>query len=77
MVHIAQEPHTSLVKVKDKSASGTLQMCAPNRPTVQSTVIVSYSMENIELIIPDLFEPAHEKVCLMSYANNKGADQPA
>ena len=23
------------------------------------------------------FEPGHEKVCLMSYANNKGADQPA
>ena len=22
-------------------------------------------------------EPGHEKVCLMSYANNKGADQPA
>ena len=23
------------------------------------------------------FEPGHEKMCLMSYANNKGADQPA
>ena len=22
------------------------------------------------------FEPGHEKMCLMSYANNKGADQP-
>ena len=22
------------------------------------------------------FEPGHEKTCLMSYANNKGADQP-
>ena len=22
-------------------------------------------------------EPAHEKMCLISYANNKGADQPA
>ena len=22
-------------------------------------------------------EPDHEKMCLMSYANNKGADQPA
>ena len=22
-------------------------------------------------------EPRHEKMCLMSYANNKGADQPA
>ena len=24
-----------------------------------------------------VFEPGHEKTCLMSYANNKGADQPA
>ena len=24
-----------------------------------------------------LYEPGHEKMCLMSYANNKGADQPA
>ena len=24
-----------------------------------------------------LSEPGHEKMCLMSYANNKGADQPA
>ena len=23
------------------------------------------------------FELGHEKICLMSYANNKGADQPA
>ena len=23
------------------------------------------------------FEPGHEKMCLMSYVNNKGADQPA
>ena len=23
------------------------------------------------------FEPGHEKMCLMPYANNKGADQPA
>ena len=25
----------------------------------------------------DTFAPGHEKMCLMSYANNKGADQPA
>ena len=23
------------------------------------------------------YEPGHEKMCLMSYANNKGADQPS
>ena len=29
------------------------------------------------LIIKHTNEPGHEKMCLMSYANNKGADQPA
>ena len=24
-----------------------------------------------------IYEPGHEKMCLMSYAENKGADQPA
>ena len=24
-----------------------------------------------------IFEPGHEKMCFMPYANNKGADQPA
>ena len=24
-----------------------------------------------------IYEPGHEKMCLMLYANNKGADQPA
>ena len=24
-----------------------------------------------------IIEPGHEKMCVMSYANNKGADQPA
>ena len=24
-----------------------------------------------------VYEPGHEKMCLMSYANNKGADKPA
>ena len=27
--------------------------------------------------ILEYFEPGHEKMCLMSCANNKGADQPA
>ena len=28
------------------------------------------------LVIQKAREPGHEKMCLMSYANNKGADQP-
>ena len=27
-------------------------------------------------ITTSLTEPGHEKMCLMAYANNKGADQP-
>ena len=43
------------------------------------------SIENIKYIrsylvqvkLPKTNEPGHEKTCIMSYANNKGADQPA
>ena len=30
-----------------------------------------------EIFVRYIHEPRHEKMCLMSYANNKGADQPA
>ena len=33
-----------------------------------------YNLNQLPLLI---FEPGHEKMCLMSYANNKGADEPA
>ena len=28
-------------------------------------------------VVTNTYEPGHEKMCLMSYENNKGADQPA
>ena len=31
----------------------------------------------VYILIAFIFEPGHEKMCLMSYANNKEADQPA
>ena len=31
----------------------------------------------IQCTLYNVHEPGHEKMCLMSYANNKGADQPA
>ena len=35
-------------------------------------------LENLTLhVVSNIIEPGHEKMCLMSYANNKGADQPA
>ena len=38
--------------------------------SLQRTCLMLYSHMNIH-------EPGHEKTCLMSYANNKGTDQPA
>ena len=32
---------------------------------------------NVDYLQMDLSEPNHEKMCLMPYANNKGADQTA
>ena len=40
---------------------------------VNATRVYSYKVNTA--IKPD--EPGHEKMCLMSYANNKGAVQPA
>ena len=34
-------------------------------------------MRSCLLLLLKIYEPGHEKICLMSYANNKGADQPA
>ena len=33
--------------------------------------------KRITVVYHEQFEPGHEKMCLMSYANNKGADQSA
>ena len=30
-----------------------------------------------DLCKPNAYEPGHEQMCLRSYANKKGADQPA
>ena len=38
-------------------------------------LISVYVWHNVHSVA--LNEPGHEKMCLMSYANNKGADQPA
>ena len=43
--------------------------------------MIFYSLNNIAIQFRSArkneIEPGHEKMCLMSYANNKGADQPA
>ena len=43
----------------------------------QSTFQVTSEHKKQSFIIKKKHEPGHEKTCLMSYANNKGADQPA
>ena len=35
------------------------------------------AIKGLPCILPFSYEPGHEKMCLMPYANNKGADQPA
>ena len=46
-----------------------------------SCVIISNLLRFLQYFLfhvsPEINEPGHEKMCLMSYANNKGADQPA
>ena len=32
---------------------------------------------NVEFLVLFIYKPGHEKTCLIPYANNKGADQPA
>ena len=52
---------------------------------IQYVIEFSYLIEKVILQIllhqnqhlQNIFEPGHEKTCLMSYANNKCADQPA
>ena len=42
------------------------------------SVVISLLGYCVTLMIAQFaFELGHEKMCLMSYANNKGADQPA
>ena len=36
-----------------------------------------YLVGNAVISASNIYKPGHEKMCLMSYANNKGADQPA
>ena len=50
-------------------------MC--QRDGIVLTFQVSYIDNFLEHYDQKINEPSHEKTCLMPYANNKGADQPA
>ena len=66
--------HTSCVRtvkalvVKDCAGSSAGHLCDKNR-NLKSWL--KYTLNR------KAYEPGHEKMCLMSYANNKGVDQPA
>ena len=58
----------------------------PSRITVHTAAIVMlYLLEFFQFVVVTtftgkcllLYGPGHAKMCLMTYANNKGADQPA
>ena len=55
----------------------TLESARPDNstkyPQVTTTYVFSWRTEDNHALIV----PRHEKTCLMLYANNKGADQPA
>ena len=38
---------------------------------------VALRWDNFNFKRQSIYDPCHEKMCLMSYAKNKGADQPA
>ena len=43
----------------------------------ENTIFHRSISREITKIIKDIDKPGHEKMCLTSYVNNKGADQPA
>ena len=53
----------------------TASRCKSSPPELITTFYCTN--EGLSELLFKIFEPGHEKTCLMSYANNKGADQPA
>ena len=53
-------------------------MFEPNSPNVPEKVNIHVAtLLRKSNLLANTCEPGHEKMCLASYANNKGADQPA
>ena len=38
---------------------------------------LKFNIDLFPVVVIEIFEQGHEKMCFMSYVNNKGADQPA
>ena len=43
----------------------------------QASLCIPTVSPELSLFAHTINQPSHEKICLMSYASNKGADQPA
>ena len=61
-------------KLDSSVFSGPLQVPNPKICTLKNIAIINLNFEQFGLIT---YEPGHEKMCLIPYVNNKGADQPA
>ena len=57
-----------------KTSSDVLKLISSSLSPLTSLVIGAPQMP-LQQYVLNVFEPGHEKTCLMPYANNKGADQ--
>ena len=61
-----------------KVAEAAIEVCViclhPRKPKCACFTSIQISKEQV---LKKINEPGNEKMCIMSYANNKGADQPA
>ena len=57
-----------------KTSSDVLKLISSSLSPLTSVVVGAPQMA-LQQYVLNVFEPGHEKTCLMPYANNKGADQ--
>ena len=72
--HMSQyRPNASTVHCFSNGRGRRLLRCFVGRAIIS---LLFHCMFFVDLQLRITLEPGHEKMCLMSYANNKGADQP-
>ena len=69
-----QDIHTPDKLSDHDIVSGSLKVPPIKKPHRK---LYLYQKGDYDSMRKNAFEPGHEKMCLMPYANNKGADQPA
>ena len=66
---------TSYVQITAVAITAILLQCLNRILILYAATKIAIWVENV--IKQVIYEPGHEKMCLMPYVNNKGADQPA